>query len=120
MLSLKIYLDDCAYDKRLVQLLRQAGHEVTTPVEAGTLGQHDNKHLNYAIYNKKILLTKNPPDFLALHEELKNHCGIIAIYQDNDVSKDMTNTEIVKAISNLIKAQVPIINCFHILNNWRY
>lgn len=46
MLSLKIYLDDCAYDKRLVQLLRQAGHEVTTPVEAGTLGQHDNEHLN--------------------------------------------------------------------------
>lgn len=119
-MSLKIYLDDCVYSKNLVRLLTEAGHEVTTPVLAGTLGQHDVVHFHYAIAHEMILLTKNPSDFLELHQKNSDHYGIIAIYQDNDVAKDMTNTEIVSAIDNMVKAKIAIKESFHILNAWRY
>jgi hypothetical protein len=47
-LSLNLYLDDCAYAKTLVQLLRAAGHKVVTPAEAGTSGKADEVHLQFA------------------------------------------------------------------------
>jgi hypothetical protein len=34
-LSLNLYLDDCAYAKRLAQMLRAAGHTVIIPADAG-------------------------------------------------------------------------------------
>ena len=44
----------------------------------------------------------------------------MAIYQDNDVTKDMKNNEIARAIDNLLKAGITIEGNFHILNAWRY
>jgi hypothetical protein len=35
---MKIYLDDCAYSKRLKRQLEEAGHQVQTPFEAGIPG----------------------------------------------------------------------------------
>jgi hypothetical protein len=70
-LSLKIYLDDCAYAKELVRLLEQAGHQVVTPAQAATTGQADPVHLRYAVEQGLVLLTKNPDDFLELHEQMR-------------------------------------------------
>ena len=44
----------------------------------------------------------------------------MAIYQDNDVTRDMKNSEIVKAIDNLLEAGITIEGNFHVLNTWRY
>jgi predicted nuclease of predicted toxin-antitoxin system len=119
-LSLRIYLDDCAYDKALVRLLRQAGCEVITPFDAGLAGQPDAVHFAYATSQNLILLTKNPRDFEELHTRYPEHPGILSIYQDNDLTKDMSVADIVRAIQNLIAAGTPITGQFIPLNAWRY
>jgi predicted nuclease of predicted toxin-antitoxin system len=119
-LSQKIYLDDCAYAKDLVRLLEAAGHQVTTPAMAGTLGREDEIHFRYAIANDMILLTKNPDDFQHLHQNDSRHSGFLLVYQDNDPNRDMSHAEIVRAIGNLEQAGIVFVASCHVLNAWRY
>jgi Domain of unknown function (DUF5615) len=119
-LSLNIYLDDCAFAKTLVQLLRSAGHRVVTPIEAGTLGNADELHLQFAASQGLVLVTKNPDDYARLHETSSDHAGILVIYQDNNPDRDMAYAEIVRAISNLENAGMTIPKSLHVLNAWRY
>lgn len=119
-MSLEIYLDDCAYAKVLVSLLRTAGHRVSTPVDANTLGRGDEEHLDYAAQHSLVLLTRDADDFRVLHEANQDHAGILAIYQDNDPSRDMNYAEIVKAIANLENTGIPIRGAYHVLNAWRF
>ena len=121
-MPLNLYLDDCADSDLLCDLLRNAGHTVVRPRDAGTTGEDDDVHLAYAVRNGFVLITKNPADFLALHNLDPNHPGIFAVYQDNDITRDMSDAEIVGAIGK-IEATVPhgypIAGEFHTLNNWR-
>jgi predicted nuclease of predicted toxin-antitoxin system len=119
-LSQKIYLDDCAYAKELVRLLKAAGHQVTMPQQAGTTGREDEAHLRYAADQSMVLLTKNPDDFLELHRKYPQHAGILLVYQDNDPDRDMNHAEIVRAIANLEQAGVAFAGSCHVLNAWRY
>lgn len=115
-LSLRLYLDDCAYAKELVARLRAVDHDVLTPVEAGTLGLHDPEHLHHAVAEGRVLLTRNPDDFENLHREVVRHPGIVAIYQDNDPTRDMNHAEVVRALNNLESSGVHLASNFHILN----
>ena len=119
-MSLKIYLDDCAYARQLVTLLRAAGHEVRTPADAGTSSQSDERHFQYAAAQGWVLLTKNPRDFEELHRGNQAHAGILAIYQDNDPDRDRNYGDIVRAIANLENAGIELPGQFHVLNAWRY
>jgi hypothetical protein len=119
-LSQRIYLDDCANDKELAALLRAAGHHVVIPAAAGLTGRPDPAHLAYAAANNLVLLTKNPNDFKDLHDAGQFHTGIFGVYQDNDLSRDMSYAEIVRAIANLENAGITIAGEFHVLNAWRY
>jgi hypothetical protein len=120
--ALNLYLDDCADSNLLVQLLCQAGHTVVRPRDAGTTGSDDEVHLDYAVRHGLILVTKDPDDFRLLHQHNPTHQGIFGIYQDNDVSRDMSDAEIVAAIGR-IEATVPhgypLAGEFHVLNDWR-
>ena len=122
-MALSLYLDDCADDDTLIALLRRAGHQVQTPRLARTSGVSDSEHLDYAARNSYTLLTKDPADFLELHKEWQNmrrsHSGLLLVYEEKDVSKNMSRTEIVAAIQSLLAAAVPIVNHVHILNHWR-
>ena len=115
-----MYLDDCAYAKELVRLLEAAGHRVTTPRQAGTLGREDEAHFRYAADNGLILLTKNPDDFLELHKNDSQHAGILVVYQDNDPDRDMSHAEMVRAVANIEQASVAFAGACHVLNAWRY
>ncbi len=46
---MRIYLDDCAYSKRLKRELEAVGHQVQTPFGAGIPGQPDDVHLRYVV-----------------------------------------------------------------------
>ena len=52
-----------------------------------------------------ILLTKNPKDFLELHDQWRaagqDHRGLFFVYQDNDPTRDMRDAEIVRAVANV-------------------
>ena len=122
-MPLSLYLDDCADDDTLAALLRQAGHQVSTPRIAATSGLSDREHLDYAAQRSYTLLTKDPDDFMELHHQWlatnRTHSGILLIYEDKDVSKNMSRAQVVLAIDNLVASAVPIANEIHSLNQWR-
>ena len=123
MNPLHLYLDDCADSNFLANVLRQAGFPTITPREAGTSGFDDADHLEYAASNDYTLTTKNPKHFITLHQQWQAvsrfHSGILLIYQDNDPTRDMSPTDIARAIRNLLRSALPIANEVHVLNHWR-
>ena len=122
-MPLSLYLDDCADDDTLAALLRRAGPRVHTPRVAGTSGVSDGEHLDYAARHSYTLLTKDPDDFLDLHNQWqamnRPHSGILLIYEEKEVNKNMSRAQIVVAIDNLVASGIPIANEIHLLNHWR-
>ena len=122
-MPLSLYLDDCADDDTLAVLLRQAGQQISTPRIAGTTGAADVEHLDYAAHHNCTLLTKDPDDFIDLHNQWqamnRTHSGILLIYEEKEVNKNMSRIQIVLAIDNLIASAIPIANEVHNLNQWR-
>jgi predicted nuclease of predicted toxin-antitoxin system len=120
---MNLYLDDDSAKSRLVTLLRQAGHNVLIPSDAGKQGTSDARHFEYATLNRHVLLTRNYDDFLELHDVVQaaggQHRGILVVRSDNDPTRDMTDRGIVSAIVKLEKSGVPITNQLHVLNHWR-
>jgi predicted nuclease of predicted toxin-antitoxin system len=91
---MRLYLDDDSAATLLARLLRQAGHDVETPIDAGLPGEDDVVHLTYAVKNDRVLLTGNHRDFLNLHNLVMqvtgHHPGILVVRRDNDPKRDMT------------------------------
>ena len=104
-MTLALYLDDCAYSKPLRERLIAAGHRVIIPVDEGIREVDDHLHLAHVRREGLILLTKNPRDFVDLHDDLitrgESHPGIFLVYQDNDSTRDMTDSQIVRAIARV-------------------
>lgn len=121
-MSLRLYLDDCAFSKELLRLLRAAGHDVETPVDVrpSLMGAEDAKHFAHARASGRVLLTLNPRDFKVLHDQNSDHYGIAAVYQDNDPRKDMSWREIVMAIANLEATVDSLRGRFFVLNVFRW
>lgn len=125
-MALDLYLDDCSNSDLLADLLQQAGHRVIRPTDedVGLTGEEDDIHFAFAAAHGLTLITKNSADFKALHDLNPRHAGILAVYQDNDPARDMSNADSVRAIRNLEAAAqqggLPIAGEFHILNDWRY
>src|SRR5260370_6521854 len=101
-------------------MLQAAGHQVTTPAQAGIRAADDSVHFRYAQANGLVLLTKDPDDFLALHAMDPHHSGILLVYKDNDPMRDMTFADIIRAIKNLEDAGIVFQGSCHSLNAWRY
>lgn len=120
---MNLYLDDDSAQTLLVQLLAKDGHVVVIPADVGNSGRKDPFHFKYAIGEGRVLLTRNYHDFLLLHELVLfvggHHPGILAVRKDNDPTRDMKVKEVVRAIRNLVNAQVPIADELNVLNHWR-
>jgi predicted nuclease of predicted toxin-antitoxin system len=119
-LSLNLLIDEDSLAKHLVNLLRQAGHDVITVQDINFMGKPDSVVLDYARENQRILLTRNCDDFHNLHQANSHHSGILSIYQAADFSKNMSYAAIVKAITNLEDYNYDLNNQFIILNQWNY
>ncbi len=105
-MALNLYLDDCSNSDLLAALLGQAGHQVVRPTDngVGLEGEDDPVHFAFAAAHGLTIITKNPADFKALHDLHQRHSGILAVYQDNDLSRDMSSADIVRTIRNLEEA----------------
>lgn len=68
----------------------------------------------------RAILTLNPRDFKALHDQDAAHAGVLAIYQDNDPTRDMRYADIVRAIANPERSVPQIASGFWILNAYRW
>ena len=120
---MQLYLDDDSVRSILIRQLATAGHDVVIPAYAGIAGQEDATHLMYAIETRRALLTHNHDDFELLHDLILlaggHHPGILVVRRDNDPTRDMSPSAIVRAIQNLIASEVMIPDSVHILNHWR-
>jgi predicted nuclease of predicted toxin-antitoxin system len=69
---------------KVVQYLREMGHDVLTSHEAGNANQRipDEDVLEFATKAGRILLTLNRRDFIELHEKTPGHAGIIVCTQN--------------------------------------
>ncbi|ALF53229.1 hypothetical protein ACX27_10850 [Nostoc piscinale CENA21] len=113
-------LDEDSQAKYLVNLLQAVGHDVVTVNLVGLMNCPDVVVLDYARQDGRVLLTRNCNDFQELHQINPSHPGILAVYQDFVVSKNMTYQTIVKAIANIEAASYSLENQFVILNQWNY
>ena len=74
----------------------------------------------YARQHKRVIITRNCDDFLELHQVNQIHAGILAVYQNSDVLKNMSYQSISKAIANLELSGYNPENQFVILNQWNW
>lgn len=120
---MNLYLDDDMKNPLLAQYLRQAGHDVQIPADVGLDGAEDPEHLKYTISVDRVLLTGNHSDFKMLHHLIAqargHHPGILVVRRDNDPSRDLTLKGIVRALTKLVVAGVPVADQCVVLNHWR-
>ena len=109
-MSLRLLVDEDSQAHLLVRLLREAGHDVLTANEAGLQGHDDAAVWQRVCSEGRVLLTRNPADFLPFHVAAQSHPGVLAIYQDNDPAKNMSYADIVRALANAEASGVQIVS----------
>ena len=70
----------------VVEALRVLGHDVTTIQERGRGNEAvpDAEVIELAVTEERAVLTLNRRDFIRLHNENSDHCGIIVCTVDRD------------------------------------
>jgi hypothetical protein len=120
---MRLYLDDDSASPLLARLLRLAGHDVQLPADVGMAGKDDAVHLTHAIDADRACLSQNYRDFENLHNLVirsqGHHPGILIVRRDNDPTRDLKPRGIVRAITNLLAAGIPLRDQYIILNQWR-
>lgn len=120
---MRIYLDEDMASGLLAKLLQKAGHDVSTPAAAGTMGRADAVQLACAIHEQRASLSRNYGDFEELHlliaEAQGRHFGILIVRRENDPTRDLTPKGIVAAIRKVEAAGIPVDNEYIVLNQWR-
>ncbi len=117
---MRLLLDEDTQARRLVNLLRERGHDVLTVGEANRIVAPDSAVLTLASGANRVLLTRNCADYLALHERTATHSGILCVYQDSGPAKSMRYEDIARALGNLEKSRLPLSGMFLALNAWNY
>lgn len=79
-MRIRLYVDEDAMDKDLIQALRARGVDVIAALDAGMIERSDEAHLDYATAQGRVLYSFNAADFLRLHTSYlsqgKSHAGI--------------------------------------------
>jgi predicted nuclease of predicted toxin-antitoxin system len=108
----KLYANE-NFRRRIVEALRELGHDVLTSFEAGNanLSIPDDEVLDFARANNRIVLTFNRKDFIKLHFQNPIHPGIIVCTDDRD-NIGLTNRihETILALNGATENQLIRIN----------
>ena len=80
---------------QLAELLREMGHDVLTSQAAGNANQRipDTEVLEFAAKSGRILLTLNRRDFIALHQKMPEHAGLIVCTQNPNLQEQATQID---------------------------
>lgn len=79
------------FPRRVVEGLRNLGHDVLTTLEAGNANQgiSDEEVLAFAINSERSVLTLNRRHFVRLHLQNSSHWGIVVCMQDEDIQRQI-------------------------------
>jgi predicted nuclease of predicted toxin-antitoxin system len=119
-MTFSLLLDEDSSSRRFAELLRAAGHDVVTALEARLEARHDADVLSWARAEGRVLLTHNCDDFRSLHEQSPHHSGIMLVYRQRDPAHNLTYEQIVRAIANVQTSGWDIANELVELNAWNY
>ena len=72
---IRLYMDE-QVPRAVTEGLRRRGLDVVTAQEAGLLQTDDEKHLGFAMRERRVIVTQDA-DFLRLHATGRPHCGIV-------------------------------------------
>jgi hypothetical protein len=120
---MRLYLDDDSIARPLIQMLRQAGHVVQVPSEAGLRGEDDSVHFLHSVRDRRVMVSHNHRDFTNLHNLIVEsggaHHGLFLIRKDDDRRRDMKPRDVVTAIARIESAGIRIPCEMIVLNHWR-
>ena len=76
----------------MVELLREKGYDILTSKEAGQANQaiSDPLVLEFGIRSNRIIITLNRDDFIHLHRQKQQHCGIIICKMELEFKASLT------------------------------
>jgi hypothetical protein len=82
----RLYADE-DFSYPVIQRLRQLGHDILTPYEAGQAGQGitDTTVVAFATATGRAVVTFDRRHFIRLHTEVSSHAGIVVCTRDDDV-----------------------------------
>jgi Domain of unknown function (DUF5615) len=93
MSAVRLYIDEDAMDRRLVDALRGRGVDLTTAGETDTTGFSDEAQLMLAASQGRVFYTFNVGDFCQLHSQFlaagRDHAGIVVSLQDYAIGEQM-------------------------------
>ena len=114
---IKLYLDEDVHPA-LAPVLRERGYNVISTTETNRKEKSDTEQLDFAISEKRAILTFNIKDFVLLYNEYfdknRKHWGIILSSQLNFKE---TLRRILKLLNN--KSVSDLENNIEFLNNWK-
>jgi hypothetical protein len=120
---MRLYLDEDLASHYLIQALKKANHDVSSPGEVALLGYSDTVQLIHAVSDGRICLTRNAGDFEDLHNLIVltggTHLGVLTVRMDNDRRRDMKPSHIVAAIANVSAMLESLRDHIICLNDWR-
>lgn len=85
-MSARLYSNE-NFHRRVVEALRELGHDVLTSLEAGRSNQRipDEEVLHFATSERRAVLTFNRLHFIRLHRHAAgHHAGIVVCSEDHD------------------------------------
>src|SRR5262249_32926246 len=121
---MRLYIDDDSVDPALIRLPHHDGHDVEIPADVGLAGRSDQVHLAQAIRGHRAIRTRNYLDFEDLHVLIflaanGHHQGILVVRYDSNPRNNMSAGDIARAVRNLDKAGVPLVDSYYELNHWQ-
>jgi predicted nuclease of predicted toxin-antitoxin system len=120
---MNFYLDENLAEDHLIKKLAKGGHSAIRPADVGMGGKSDPNHLEFAIRQDWIVLTRDKGDFEDLHNLVLasggSHPGILVVRYEKDSRKEMKPNQVFAAIRKLEKSGVSYAGCFIVLNHWR-
>ncbi len=108
----KLYTNE-NFRRRIVEALRILGHDVLTSFEAGNanLGISDEKVVDFAHAEKRIVLTFNRKDFIRIHNQNPVHHGIVVCTEDSDnLALAQRIHEVILAMNGVTENQLMRVN----------
>lgn len=116
-LYIALYTDE-DIDGRLAQQLRERGYDALAAFEVGNLGLTDPAQLDFAIQQKRTLLTYNSQDFEPLFDKLwdegRTHYGLV-------ISEQLQIGELVRRCIRLFESVTAdeMVNMFRNLGGFK-
>lgn len=84
-MTIRLYMDEDAMDKALIQALCARDVDVMTALDAGMIACQDAQHLEHATAQGRVLYSFNVGDFYRLHTAFlaqgRSHAGMVLAQQ---------------------------------------